>query len=843
MTPPRQTFFKRLPAVALASAMLWSAAPGGATPTVPPPDLYRITGHVRDPIGRGIGGGVVVANRVQCNPATDPDQCLARQSLTDSAGYYEIPESSTGRFYLVVTKPGGEGASRVLDVVVFVPDPVADLTMRYLVSGALDRTALSTASAQAQTTFRITSYAPLPGLPAQTGGRSCVKVTDSRTPGAPPADATYVAPASGGAFSWTYPLTVPQSSTEGSYSLSAWAEDCSSGVHLSTTGIASYVVDNTPPEVVFLTPMDRSNTAFDGPLAAMVVDRGLAGVDPAGASITLIQGSSTTTRAAPWNAANNWAKTPDVPLSQGLTYRLSASAADLAGNVGQAAQAPESEGGGFRRITATPTHATAEIPRTSCTIVTQDVLSGTQQVRCDNVPLRIGLPAPDSGEETGSEVELSATTHGGVATLVHTVDLAQAVLVDPLLPSVNRQGNNTSWGKVSEQFQFQVPGSATAPVTYALPGRSVTIPTLSATVPINWSGAAVEMDSWAAPAMDACADPSGTITCVPDPVRYMPPIGTPLDRYDARGLLGATFSSGYVRAPAVAAAPDWFDADFEAQLRAAGGAALPIPDPNDFPLPSEIGIRPGTWWVELAPVPPENPLSIPYRQSCTLNFVFEDSAGKKALGTAGHCINNLGDSVAVLTLDPSNPSLELIRPVGTTIYKRWLGTSGPTEDDFGLIEIDPGAEDWVSPTAAFIGGPCGTYAGSRTPMTLFHVGHGTLVGTGGTPRAASMPTPAFWQERTLYYIGTFFGGDSGSPVRAEPDPVLAPEVSPKAAVGIFTALRRTVPGWFPPYPPLEGPPIFSGGPKIDYIQSLLANDPEQSARGWRLLDSPLCTLP
>src|SRR5207249_3493019 len=70
--------------------------------------------------------------------------------------------------------------------------------------------------------------------------------------------------------------------------------------------------------------------------------------------------------------------------------------------------------------------------------------------------------------------------------------------------------------------------------------------------------------------------------------------------------------------PLAGTRPDWYTPAVEEQVLAAGGT--PVAAPTDAPLPSEIGIRPGSW------------MSSPC--GCTVNFVFTKH-GPLAIGTGG----------------------------------------------------------------------------------------------------------------------------------------------------------------------------------------------------------------
>lgn len=528
--------------------VLWSAGLGTATPTVPPPDLYRIKGHVRDPIDRGIGGAAVVANRLDCNSTTDPDQCLARQALTASDGYYEIPESTAGRFYLLVSKPGTEGASRELNVTVIIPDPVADFAMHYLISGTLDHAAISTANGQAQTTLTITSYAPLPGNPGQGGGASCVKVSDSRLPSDPPANAIYQAPAGANAYTWAHTLTAAQNSEEGTYTLSTWAEDCATATRLTTTDTAEYIIDNTTPFVLpqSVMPPDHGNTAFPSgqPLLARVNDgAGGSGVDSASITFVLRDETTGTTLSFPstsWSSVSLWAKTAPLSLTQGHVYRIGVQVSDLAGNDGEFEQSTLEIGGGFlaSRITSPPT--LARIPTTSCTVSQEVFLDGTRNVACSNVPLQVDA----------ATVHLEGTRRGrDRGYLDHSVPLSGAYFKTTVAGVELHAPAYAPGASSTIVMWFDVPAPTRDARDYPVPAASKMLGTVTGKVPAAWTSASIEMPSTATTAAtEACADPSSSSYalfmphCSPDPAdsRYLGIMRTDVENPASAGSVAAS---------------------------------------------------------------------------------------------------------------------------------------------------------------------------------------------------------------------------------------------------------------------------------------------------------------
>ena len=261
-----------------------------------------------------------------------------------------------------------------------------------------------------------------------------------------------------------------------------------------------------------------------------------------------------------------------------------------------------------------------------------------------------------------------------------------------------------------------------------------------------------------------------------------PPVGTWATSAD-----GVDRPDGAGRAvPLAGATPSWFTGELERRVQHAGGA--PVAAPTDAPLPSEVGIRPGAWMIAPA--------------GCTMNFIFAKNDGF-AIGTAGHCVDRIGQNVVMLTLAPGGANPVLV-DVGTVLTRRDNGVG----DDFALVSIRPSLNSWVSPTMSLVAGPCGTYSGYG-PETVAHYGHGLVIGTGGTPRIGAALT---WRTTSYGWDGAAIFGDSGSPVR----------VTDLRAAGNLTHLVVDS-RWLP---------SFIAGTRIGKILSI--------AKGWNLLSSPLC---
>ena len=270
-----------------------------------------------------------------------------------------------------------------------------------------------------------------------------------------------------------------------------------------------------------------------------------------------------------------------------------------------------------------------------------------------------------------------------------------------------------------------------------------------------------------------------------------PAIGTAPASVDLRAMPGATpFGDGFA-IPLAAERPAWYTAELEARVLAAPGT--PVAAPRHAPLPGTVGIRPGSWMI--AP------------SGCTMNFIFS-KPGALGIGTAGHCVDYVGQPVVLLTLDPAASNKAVLINIGSVAVRRDEGLGF----DFALVAIKRSLWSWVSATTAVVGGPCGRYGGTEM-QTIWHYGHGQAIGTGGTPRAGLIDQGSWWGS---YYIwtGSVFFGDSGSPVRIG---------SGQRAAGNVTHLLVTRE---------TQPPGTAAGTEIGQILRI--------AKGWSLRNSPLC---
>jgi hypothetical protein len=249
--------------------------------------------------------------------------------------------------------------------------------------------------------------------------------------------------------------------------------------------------------------------------------------------------------------------------------------------------------------------------------------------------------------------------------------------------------------------------------------------------------------------------------------------------------------------------PDWFTPELQQQVHENGMAAAPV----DAPLPGQAGIRPGSMMIS------------PF--ICTMNYIFQ-KGDTVAIGTAGHCIDG-NEPIVLLTVAPTGGNPILVE-LGRVLLKQNAGIGR----DYALVEVPPERRDWVFPTIAEIGGPCGIYSGGD-PQPVAHYGHGLVGGFPGTPRAGMgfeltddqvkdlnsviriKGVDWDWDDDSIVWAGYLYGGDSGSPVRIGQLPAVS---NLTHGIGV-TGLEPSVVGW---------------GTRVTTVTS----------QGWTLVDSPLC---
>jgi hypothetical protein len=149
--------------------------------------------------------------------------------------------------------------------------------------------------------------------------------------------------------------------------------------------------------------------------------------------------------------------------------------------------------------------------------------------------------------------------------------------------------------------------------------------------------------------------------------------------------------------------------------------------------------------------------------SCTMNFLFTGSDGRRYIGTAGHCI--LGES-ALGGEDAGEQSWAAgTGPEATDGEGNRIGEFAyavlQDPKDFALVRLDENVA--ASPQMCHFGGPTGVNASlSSSPTVLHHFGNGLVLGSvlpARTHLALSMPSPDH-----VFALGAALPGDSGAGV-------------------------------------------------------------------------------
>ncbi|MGH3118997.1 MAG: hypothetical protein ACRDQ2_18165, partial [Gaiellales bacterium] len=163
---------------------------------------------------------------------------------------------------------------------------------------------------------------------------------------------------------------------------------------------------------------------------------------------------------------------------------------------------------------------------------------------------------------------------------------------------------------------------------------------------------------------------------------------------------------------------------------------------------------------------------------CTLAHVY-GSPGNYSISTAGHC-GKTGDTATLIAAFGNRAGV--LNPVLLDFGTFKTSHDGGLGNDWALISIKSEFQSLVSPTMAFWGGPRGMYTptGQLVGITfprrglvpqvelstdptlaqvIVHYGHGTGIGTGGTPRGG---TAIYWGTTHFMFEGLLSPGDSGS---------------------------------------------------------------------------------
>jgi hypothetical protein len=204
-------------------------------------------------------------------------------------------------------------------------------------------------------------------------------------------------------------------------------------------------------------------------------------------------------------------------------------------------------------------------------------------------------------------------------------------------------------------------------------------------------------------------------------------------------------------------APAWFTDEFKDRVDAAGPGGVPVDEH------SILDVCPGVVYHEGA-VGTGTCLVYPY--GCTANFVYYNgnstiaprvADGSLYLGTAGHCVDNAGQSVYGAVSTPGvGTAIQRIGTVSQRVER--YGNNGVVQD-FASIQIGNGLN--VEPDSP-VGGPQGIYDGCEPgrPLKFWGNGYEVAVAQGNPGGGVS----AHWYQDGYGWAGDAFGGDSGSGV-------------------------------------------------------------------------------
>lgn len=206
-------------------------------------------------------------------------------------------------------------------------------------------------------------------------------------------------------------------------------------------------------------------------------------------------------------------------------------------------------------------------------------------------------------------------------------------------------------------------------------------------------------------------------------------------------------------------------------------------------LASLVLAAPGAARAQDTPIQPGAFMSAP--AGCTLNFVFRDTRSPFRLyvGTAGHCVNAVGNVVR----DAGGTR------IGVVVFRE---LAEDLQDDFALVEIDAARYAEVNPEVRRWGGPTGHTVASDTAVhdLLLQYGHGIVLGTTSLTRGRGGVLRSD-DTRSYRAIVPIIFGDSGGPVLHEPTGKALGVIS-HFVVGVAT--------------------YFNGGPTVESILGHLA---------------------
>jgi hypothetical protein len=487
---------KRLVGVAVLG-LLATSVPLQSAGAIDPITLFSFRGRVTDPWSLPVVGASVREG--------------AKTALTDAAGDYKLDESRFGEFTLVASKPSMTTSAPVIKT----------FQLSYRLTALLNKPYISTASGPTTAMLTINTFAPSPGSPGGAAQTSCVYALDNRT-GIETA-ASWVAVDGDGSNRWVHTLSLPATTTEARYQLTAVARDCATGQVVSQPQSVSYTVDNTAPEADSgdLFPNDFANAAVASPVLVGRAYDHRSPIDPTSISFTVFDETDGTARtfagatATRYSSATQWAKTAaGVPFTAGHTYRLRLTVRDAAGNQVTAEQTPAADGGGFLATTVTvPTAPAGEIVERPCAVRQPQPERGETMasVECFEVPVDFTpVPVQVAASKTagGVPVHLAVPLSGVTIRYGAAGALSQP---DTSVDSSTAEATATATGVTA----------STVAVGYTAPAAQAVIPKVTATIVPGFDTATVAMAPvTAAATLAGCSDPtaSADVVCTPDHV-------------------------------------------------------------------------------------------------------------------------------------------------------------------------------------------------------------------------------------------------------------------------------------------------------------------------------------
>lgn len=292
---------------------------------------------------------------------------------------------------------------------------------------------------------------------------------------------------------------------------------------LSQVWSEAFAYDLTPPTITNLIPYDGGNAGSQmQPLFATIRDTSGSGVQISSIAFTLLDSTSGSTSqfagaAISYDSDTAIAKTSATPLIAGHIYRLTVTAADLAGNTISVSHREVDVGGGFLATTFSGASSSAAIPASPCTVSSSVGPDGQRETICRDVPLHVAA----------TTATLSGTRKIGEAAVIQTVQLSTAVFrttIDGTTVTVPAPiPDDPTWQAQSAPMRFEIASATSSSASYEVPQVNYRLGTLMGKVPAAWSSATLLMTPVATvAATPVCADPTQSENCFVDPVLSVP---------------------------------------------------------------------------------------------------------------------------------------------------------------------------------------------------------------------------------------------------------------------------------------------------------------------------------